>query len=121
MDLNGKRVLLTGASGGLGQPLARLLSGQGANLILVGRSAESLDKLKQELATGQVETVVGDITDGSFREQLAAQQVEAGGLDLLVNLAGINTYRNFEAEDPQQLELMFQTNLIAPVLLTRAL
>jgi len=121
VDLNGKRVLLTGASGGLGQPLARLLSDQGANLILVGRSAESLDKLKQELATGQVETVVGDITDGSFREQLAVQQVESGGLDLLVNLAGINTYRNFEAEDSQQLELMFQTNLIAPVLLTRAL
>jgi len=121
MDLNGKRVLLTGASGGLGRPLAGLFIAGGASLVVVGRNAESLQQLKQELAPGRVECAAGDITDANFREQLAGQVAESDGLDLLVNLAGTNTFRNFEAEDPQQLEAMFQINLIAPVLLTRAL
>ena len=121
MDLKGTKVLLTGASGGLGQPLAGLLAERGASLIAVGRNLSSLEQLKQALAPAEVECVAGDITDGSFRQQLAQQINASGGIDLLVNLAGTNTFCNFEAEDPQQLEAMFQTNLIAPVLLTRAL
>lgn len=121
MDLTAKRILLTGASGGIGRPLARLLVDQGANLVAVGRNRHSLEKLKEELAPGSVACLRGDITDAAFRDQLAGQMAEADGLDMLINLAGTNTFRNFEAEDPQQLEAMFQTNLIAPVLLTRAL
>ena len=121
MELKGKRVLLTGASGGLGRPLTGLLVSNGASLVVIGRNAASLEKLQQELAPGAVECASGDITDANFREQLAAQMAESGGLDLLINLAGTNTFRNFEAEDPLELEAMFQTNLIAPVLLTRAL
>ncbi|MDF1817378.1 MAG: SDR family oxidoreductase [Immundisolibacteraceae bacterium] len=121
MEITNQRVLLTGASGGLGRPLAQLLINHGASLIVVGRNAASLEQLQQELAPGAVECVSGDITDASFREQLATQIAQSGGIDLLINLAGTNTFRNFEAEDPQELEAMFQTNLIAPVLLTRAL
>jgi len=121
MDLKGKRVLLTGASGGLGRPLAGLFIARGVSLVVVGRNAESLQQIQQELEPGQVECVAGDITDASFREQLAGLVADSGGLDLLVNLAGTNTFRTFETEDPHQLEAMFQTNLIAPVLLTRAL
>jgi len=121
MDLKGKRVLLTGASGGLGRPLASLFIARGVSLVVIGRNAESLQQLQRELEPGQVECVAGDITDASFREQLAGLVADSGGLDLLVNLAGTNTFRTFETEDPDQLEAMFQTNLIAPVLLTRAL
>ena len=121
MELTNKRVLLTGASGGLGRPLASLRVSNGANLVMVGRNAASLDQLKQDLAPPTVEWISGDITAAASREQLATQMARSGGLDLLINLAATNTFRNFEAEDPAELEAMFQTNLIAPVLLTRAL
>ncbi len=121
MKMQDKRILLTGASGGLGRPLAKLLADQGAKLMVVGRNAESLQQLQQELSGGQVGSAPGDITDAGFRNQLALQIAESGGIDVLINLAGTNSYRVFEDEDPQQIEAMFQTNLIAPVLLTRAL
>ena len=82
--------LITGASRGLGRALARGLAGAGWTLILDARGAAALEAVRAELAA--LTTVValpGDVRDPAHRAELAAAAEELGGLDALVNNAGI--------------------------------
>jgi len=119
MDLNGKRVILTGAAGGMGSILAGLLAGKGAKLALVDANAEALDELAKTIP-GSV-PVAGNLATREGCELVAKQAAEAlGGVDLLVNLAGIMSFSAYEDEDDARIELLMHVNLIAPMLLTRA-
>src|SRR5207244_304649 len=85
-----RTALITGASRGLGLALARGLAGRGWSLILDARGAEALEAARTELARRtDVIALAGDVTDGAHRQALAAAARSAGGLDAVVNNAGI--------------------------------
>jgi len=121
-DLKEKNALLTGGSRGLGPYIGRALAREGANIALTARSEAALQSVEGELAaTGvRVKTVPGDITDGTFRAELMEEvKVEFGQIDLLINNAGMEWVSSYTRLDPETVETMVQTNLLAPMLLTR--
>ncbi len=120
MNLNGKRVALTGAAGGMGRILARRLHEKGARLALVDANAEAVIELAGELEGAQA--APADLSTASGCA-LAAGECEKllGGVDVLINLAGLNSFRAFEDEDPARLDVLMHVNLLAPMHLTRAL
>ena len=121
-DLKGKRVILTGASGGMGQATARALAKAGARVVLAARSAEPLQALESELrATGaDVIAVPMDVTIPADRERLLHTALEHfGGLDVLLNLSGIGSHGHFATSTPEINRQVMETNFFAPVELMR--
>jgi short-subunit dehydrogenase len=122
-SLQGKRVILTGVSSGIGLEMARLLAQSGVQLVLNARRAERVQALEQELlaAQCQVATVIGDITIPEVRQQLLeTAQTKFGGLDILINNAGLGGIGNFADNDEARLRRIFEVNFFAPLELTRA-
>ncbi|MGZ8635307.1 MAG: SDR family oxidoreductase, partial [Solirubrobacteraceae bacterium] len=83
MNLAGRRVLLTGATGGLGQAVARALAARGAQMLISGRRAEVLEPLASELGGS---ALACDLADRDAVSRLVA---EAGEVDVLVANAGL--------------------------------
>jgi short-subunit dehydrogenase len=122
MQLKNTRIVLTGGSGGIGSEIAKALAAKGARLVVAGRRAEPLAALQKEIfaAGRECHYVVADLATDAGRQSLVAQASELlGGIDMLVNAAGISSYALFAEESPAAIENLYQTNLIAPVLLTR--
>lgn len=123
MNLNGKRVLITGGSSGIGLALARALLAAGARVVISGRRAEVLAEAVAALAAegGLVSGVSADIATPEGREATLAGALAAmGGLDVLINNAG--GVRAGRLEDTSEAEIlaMLGVDLVAPILLTRA-
>lgn len=92
MKMQGKSVVVTGASSGMGDAIVRLFASEGAQIIAVARRKERLESLKESLAEtpGTVEIYPGDVSDQSICEGMIDFAVEKfGKLDVLVNNAGI--------------------------------
>lgn len=122
MKHKGKLILLTGASGGIGQAIARSLAAQGACMILVGRSTQTLHKLGRELDIQKNNGFVlqADIATHEGREAIRTALVALQHpLDCLINCAGISEFGFLEDTAPERIELLMATNVIAPILLTR--
>ena len=116
MLLINKRVLITGADGGIGSVIAERFHQQGSELILLGLSKENLDALNRKL-DGQHTVVVADLTDEQARENLVEDMAQAGGLDILINNAGISDFSLVEDQDPARLESLLKINLYVPMML----
>jgi len=115
-------VLVTGASSGIGRALALQLAEQGARVVALARREERLAELQQqaEPARGSVQSVAGDITDAETRGRcLAVCRDKLGGLDALVNNAGISAQGRFEEASPDRLRRIMDVNFFAAVELTR--
>lgn len=124
MQLEGKRIILTGAGGGIGTALARVLAARGAQLALIGRSVESLQPLYDELTRAgcRCVSVIADLTDAAACQHAAQQAASGlGGVDLLINNAGLSSFHPLEQEEPERLDAIIRLNLGAPILLARAL
>ena len=119
MDCRGKQVLLTGATGGIGQAIAVELDRAGAALTLVGRSEEKLAGLRGRLS-GDHSSIAADLNDATQRERVVSH-CAAAGLDIFVNTVGVMDFRLFEEQDIAAIESMVLTNLLAPMLLCRKL
>jgi len=93
--------LVTGASSGIGEQLARALSARGHHVTLVARRADRLDRLASDL--GRASAIPADLTDPASREILFAA-VEAGGrdVDVLVNSAGFGVYEPFHTSERER-------------------
>jgi short-subunit dehydrogenase len=116
MQVSGSTVLLTGASGGLGQAIARALGRRGAALILTSRRADMLEPLSAEL--GGARTLPVDLSDRDAVAQLAS---DAGDADIFVANAGIPAAGRLESFTLAELDRTLEVNLRAPVALTHAL
>lgn len=124
MNLQGKRILITGAGGGIGYHLALALAKKGGALLLADREVELLEKLRGEIAAsgGRASVVAADLLQDGAPEQLADAAVrELGEVDILINLAGIISFNLFQNETMQGIERLWRVNVIAPMQLTRAL
>ena len=100
------RVVITGASSGIGRALALALSQQQARVLLVARRQDKLSQLAAEIAAAQGTciTLAGDITQPAVRQQALEKARQAwGGLDVLINNAGVGAFGRFETADPARL------------------
>ena len=114
--------LITGASRGLGQALARELSARGWSLILDARGADALDQTVSSLRGGPVVAVVGDVSSPDHRAELAAAIAQAGRLDLLVNNAshlGPSPQPQLADYPLDELARVYEVDVLAPVALTQ--
>lgn len=122
MKLEGKLVLLTGASGGIGEVLAQELAAQGAHLLLHGRRAGALERLCKELPHPERhQTVIADLGSPQERARLLQHPALDEGLDVLINNAGCNQFAWLEDQSSEQVERQLLLNVEAPIQLTRML
>jgi uncharacterized protein len=115
VNLGGRTVLLTGASGGLGHAIARGLARRGARLVLTARRAEVLDPLGEELGARVVPC------DLSNRDVLPVLVEAAGPVDVLVANAGVPGSGRIESFTVEEIDRALEVNLRAPMVLTRLL
>jgi short-subunit dehydrogenase len=114
-------VVLTGAAGGIGSAAARALVDAGARVVLVGRTPDRLATLAQALGKpGAVATVAADVTTSEGRSAINSAAI-ACGANVLVNNAGLPCFGRIETLEPEQIARVMETNLLAPMLLTRLL
>lgn len=92
MEFNGKTIIVTGASSGIGASAARILAGLGANLVLGARRGELLQSMKDEITSsgGKATYLAGDVSDGQYAEDLVSMAIDTyGQLDGAFNNAGV--------------------------------
>ena len=117
-ELAGKRIILTGATGGIGRAMAEALANAGARLVLAARKADALQTLAANLP-GAI-AVPTDITIPGERRRLAEVAVAAfGGLDILVNNAGIGSWGHFATSSEDIVRRVLEVNFFGPIELTR--
>ncbi len=117
---NNKTVVITGASAGVGAACARAFAADGANLVLVARGQEGLDKITRELQSKcALLTVAMDVSDNSQCLMLLEKAAtEFGGIDVLINNAGLHERGDLKTIDPDNVAAMVDINLRAPLLLS---
>jgi len=120
MQLNDKVVLVTGATGGIGRALCALLSAAGARLVLNAMVETSLRALQQELGQRHL-VVVADVSLPEGRDLVEQACHSAGGVDVVINLAGILDSNLFTNQGEAAIIRLLEVNAIAPILLTRRL
>ena len=107
--------LVTGASSGLGREMVRQLAGdRGVTVLATARRLDRLEALAAELPAGCVQVLAGDLADAGFRDRLWERAIAfPGGLDLLVNNAGVGHYDDFADQDPERIRQIIELNLMA--------
>jgi uncharacterized protein len=116
-----KTILITGASSGLGAAMARALAPRGHRIVLVARREEELSSVAGEIRTRGGEPLVlpDDLADPEAPARvIRATIARFGGLDVLINNAGIGLPRYFSECDPGDLREQVAVNVTAPLLLT---
>ncbi|HEX9208592.1 MAG TPA: SDR family oxidoreductase [Steroidobacteraceae bacterium] len=116
------RVLLTGASGGIGRALVAELHGRGASVMLVGRDSNSLGQLADSLggASPRLQCCVADLATEAGRRDVA-QRATAWGCNVLLNNAGLGEFAFVADQTDAALEQLFAVNVLVPMQLTRTL
>ncbi len=122
-QIAGSRILITGASQGIGRALAEEAARQGGRVLAVARSQALLDELSQAIraAGGVVETVAADITKADDRQRMVeAARQHFCGLDILVNNAGVGATGHFAEVSPERLRTIMEVNFFGMTETTRA-
>ena len=121
VELAGARILLTGASSGIGRATAIALSRAGAKLAVGSRRHERLVALAAELAPATVFPFTVDVADRGACERFVEEGVRAlGGLDVLVNIAGVGQWMAVRDTAPELFDRLLKTNVYGPYWLTHA-
>jgi uncharacterized protein len=115
VNLGGRTVLVTGASGGIGAAAARALAARGARVIVTGRRVEQLEALAGEIGG---RAIAVDLAEHDGCERLVA---EAGHVDVLVANAGLSQAGELTSLSPAELDRVLAVNMRAPVMLARLL
>lgn len=111
--------LLTGATGGIGQAIAKALANKGVSLILQGRSESRLQQLSDSL-TGEHKILVADITTIQGREKIC-RMAELNAISMLINNAGVGQFSLLEETEEAVIVDTLEINLLAPILLIQEL
>ncbi|MCC9657650.1 SDR family NAD(P)-dependent oxidoreductase [Rhodopirellula halodulae] len=115
--------IVTGASSGIGWELTRLLVAERSHVIVVARRRERLLELAETSGhPDRVHLVVGDVTQAGTRDEAMslADELGNGGLDLLVNNAGVGAIGPFAKASAERMRKVMEVNFFAPVEWTRA-
>ncbi|HEX4905613.1 MAG TPA: SDR family NAD(P)-dependent oxidoreductase [Acidimicrobiales bacterium] len=117
MDLQGKRVLVTGASRGIGREIAIACAQAGARVALVARNEQAIKELAAELG-GTAHPC--DLADPEqVRDLIARVESDGGPIDVLVNNAGLDAVGGLEQSSAAEVAELLHVNLLAPIELTR--
>ena len=120
MQLSASRVLLTGATGGMGRAIVAALCAQGAQVLVVGRQDQALQALV-ERNPDLVSCLQADLRHPADRANVLRHAQQMGGINLLINAAGINHFGLFENMQEQGIDDLITTNLSATLQLTHAM
>src|SRR4051794_20186806 len=118
MELAGRTALVTGASGGIGQAIARALHARGASLVVTARRGDVLEELRGSLGGSRVEPAVADLSD---RGDVARLAERCSAVDVLVANAALPASGRGDDFSPEQIDRALEVNLRAPIQLARAL
>lgn len=117
--LKGKRIIVTGGSRGIGKAIAKRLIDEGAKIIITGRNEDSLKKCSDEIGCNYLILDMLDIS--SFDNFIENAESELGGLDCLVNNAGVSLHENsFFDVTEKTFDVQVNTNFKGPLFLTQA-
>lgn len=121
MNWTNQTIVITGAYGGLGQELAMALSKLGAQLVITGRDNDKLLKLKQSLSENTL-ILAGNVSSEKFRYDLI-EMLNSTKTDghILINNAAVSDVKFLQNQDSGSIVQMLQVNLLAPILLSKAL
>ena len=115
MNLNGKVAIVTGSTKGIGRAIAEALVGEGMDVCISARNAEEVEQAVRELGEageGSVTGAVCDVRDYDEVKALVEHTVdEFGGLDVLVNNAGIGIFGRIDETSPEDFRAVLETNL----------
>jgi len=123
-SLHGKRAVVTGGSSGVGEAMARALGLAGARVLLVSRRAAELQAAALRLGEDEVDAqwLAADLSDlAGLRAAAAQSEARLGGVDILVNAAGVNLRQPFAEVTPESWQAQLALHLGAPFFLTQAL
>ena len=119
--LTHKKILIVGATGGIGSQTAKLLAASGAELYLSGRKADQLAALADTLKIPQERLFITDTTDEQAVNAMADKiRQQAGALDILINASGLGIIKPIEQLSLQEFMLTLNANLVGSFLLVKA-
>ncbi|HEX8752221.1 MAG TPA: SDR family oxidoreductase [Solirubrobacterales bacterium] len=127
LGLAGRRCAVTGASSGIGRETAIQLCAEGASVLLVGRDERRLVEVQEEAdgagapAGGRAAVLAADVTEADAGERMLATATEYfGGLDVLVNNAGVASWRDLDDVPEEEWRHQYELNVMAPLRAMRA-
>jgi NAD(P)-dependent dehydrogenase (short-subunit alcohol dehydrogenase family) len=123
IDLSGKTAVITGASRGLGEAMARALSGSGANIALIARDLKRLESVRDSIRStgGTAEVFTADVTSENAVAAVAAAVKDAfGNPQILINNAGTNIRKNLVDFTLEEFRSVLDSSLISTFLMCRA-
>lgn len=117
----GKTVIVTGSSTGIGEGIARRFHDEGANVIINARNAEKCAAVAASLDPERVLVVAGDVSKSAFADEIVGAAVEKfGGLDVLVNNAGVGGSAMLHKTDDAEIDRVIDINVKGVIYLCRA-
>ncbi len=119
-SLDGKRVLVTGGYGGIGLLTAQLMAGSGATVAVAGRSAEKAAAAAEEIGSGAIGLAIDVADRDGCRAGVASAVEQLGGIDVLVNAAGIERHGPAEEVTPETWNEVLDINLSGAFWLSQA-
>ena len=115
-----KKIVVAGATGGIGRQLVKMLHQSGAEVFVTGRNQSKLDALVSELGLRSTHALALDISDESAMQQLGSKvAAEMGTPDILVNLAGIGIIKSMDNLSLAEFNQSIQTNLVGAFLFVK--
>jgi 3-oxoacyl-[acyl-carrier protein] reductase len=117
MNLEGAKIVITGGSSGIGFATASLLSEKGAKVLITGRHKEKLEQAAQKI--GAIAIVADVAKEEDIAKTYKAVEEELGGLDVLINNAGIGRRKGLEELSMEDFEDIFRVNVFGAALMAR--
>lgn len=119
-NLLGKTVVITGAGRGIGMATAKVLGGEGANLVLISRNLNGLKKNFEKFDSKKTLLIDADVTNEKQVKNAVKKAIaKFGEIDVLVNNAGVNIHSYLEDVNFQEAEKLLKTNILGPFLMCK--